>query len=311
MRKPTFPPEGRPPAHYGGRMPDRTLTVEAAPGVTLGVDLVGDGEGVPVVLLHGLSQQRHFWTPVVRRMSTRPVVAIDLRGHGDTDIALESDFSVASCASDVLAVLDAVGWERAVIVGHSWGGSVALSVAAQAAERVSAAVLVDGGLWSPAGLGPRAEVRARLTPPRLAIPEDELWARISSGDLGPWWTDESKEALAPTFVRAPDGTMTTRIGVDRHLRVLDGLLDHDVAADIERVSRDGTPVWAVVCESGAAAPPDSWLDVKEAAVAAAEQRPTFLVHRWGGAIHDVPLQWPALVAGLIDTVVAGQDGGGA
>jgi pimeloyl-ACP methyl ester carboxylesterase len=291
-------------------MPERTLTVDTAPGVAVALDLIGDGGGVPVVLLHGLSQQRHFWGPVVRRLNARPVAVVDQRGHGDTDLPLDSDYSVSACAADVLAVLDALGWERAVVVGHSWGGSVALSVAAQVPERVAAAVLLDGGLWSPAGLGPRDEVRARLTPPTLAIPEEDLWARIASGDLAPWWTDEIRAALAPTFVRAPDGTLSTRIGIDRHMRVLDGLMDHDVVGDIDRVDAAATPVWAVVCEAGGAPEPgaDPWQDVRLAALADAERRSAFLVHRWRGALHDVPLQWPALVAGLIDTVVASQEG---
>ena len=69
-----------------------------------------------------------------------------------------------ACAADVVAVLDSLGWQRAVVVGHSWGASVALEAAASAHDRVAAAVLVDGGLWSPSALGPRAQVREALDP---------------------------------------------------------------------------------------------------------------------------------------------------
>ncbi len=85
------------------------------------------------------------------------------------------------------------------MVGHSWGASVALEAAASAPDRVAAAVLVDGGLWSLSALGPRDRVREALTPPALGIPADELWGLVRGGDLAPWWSDEVRDALAPTF----------------------------------------------------------------------------------------------------------------
>ena len=76
------------------------------------------------------------------------------------------------------------------------------------------------------------------------------------------------------------------------------------------------PIWAAVCDPAqpAAAPEGldgSWQDVKQAAVERAERIDGCLVHRWRGGIHDVPLQWPALVAGFVDTVVESREGGGA
>lgn len=290
----------RPTEHYGGRMePERTVRVSRGQD-SLTVS-VWDGPGpVPVVLLHGLSQQRHFWGPVVRHLAQRPVAALDQRGHGDSDWPLTAEYGIPACADDVVAVLDALGWDRAVVVGHSWGASVALAVAAAHPGRVAGAALLDGGLWSPSALGPRAEVRERLTPPALGLPPDDLWALIRAGDLGPAWSDEVQAALAPTFREDPDRGMVTRIGVDRHLRVLDGLLDYDPSRDLAQASANGTPVWAVACESrGADAP---WSSVRAAGVALAATVPGVLVQRWGGAIHDVPLQWPALVAGLVDAL---------
>jgi hypothetical protein len=54
---------------------------------------------------------------------------------------------------------------------------------------------------------------------------------------------------------------------------------------------------------------DAWQQAKEDAVADALQRDNCLVHQWAGAVHDVPLQWPALVAGLVDAVVEQAEGG--
>jgi pimeloyl-ACP methyl ester carboxylesterase len=274
------------------------MVVDVGPDVRLTVD-VEDGDGrLPVLLLHGLRQQRRFWDPVVRRLRARPVAALDQRGHGDSDTPPSVDYSVSAFGADVIAVLDSLGWPRAVVVGHSWGASVGLSAAAQAPARLAAVALIDGGLWSPARLGPRDEVRARLTPPALGIPEADLWAGASAGDLAATWSDEVQSALTPTFIRSDDGTMRTRIGMERHMLVLDGLLDHDIVADLDATEAAGVPVWAAVCE-----PRTAGSDPAELAVG----RGNCLIHRWAGAVHDVPLQWPSLVAGFVDTVVDSQE----
>lgn len=248
---------------------------------------------VGVLLLHGLSQQARFWTPVLRRLTTRPVAALDQRGHGRSDVPVGSDFSIEACADDAIAALDAAGMtEPVVVVGHSWGASVALQAAVRHPDRVRAVVLIDGGAWSiPTGVD-RTAARERLRPPALGIPADELWTEIAASM--PWFDAETRAALEPTFSIDAAGAIRTRIGMDRHMAVLDGILDWDVAAAWSRVR---TPVWVVSCES------DTPRDLGITALA-----PTgtaVLVQRWEGAVHDVPLQWPALVAGLIDQVVEG------
>jgi pimeloyl-ACP methyl ester carboxylesterase len=286
--------------------PSDILDFTSAPGVHLVLDLHdgGDGVALPVLLLHGLSQQRRFWGPVVDRLRTRPVATLDQRGHGDSDTPASADFSVAACASDALAALDRLGWPRAVIAGHSWGASVALRAAALQPDRVGAVALIDGGLWSPGSLGPRDEVRARLTPPTLGLLPEDLWQRIRSGDMGASWSDEIQAALEPTFVADNEGRLHSRLGLERHMRVLDGLLDVDPGVDVAALESADVPVWAVVCEPRPRSESDPWDDVKSRAVAQASARRNFLIHRWAGAIHDVPLQWPGLVAGFIDTVAA-------
>ena len=300
----------------------RTLIVPREAGVDLAVSVVdgpdGDpgaasGAAVPVLLLHGLSQQRRFWGPVVRRLRSSPVAVVDQRGHGDSDSPLDADYSVATCGSDAVAVLDALGWERAVVVGHSWGASVALAMGVAHPQRAAAVVLVDGGLWALAGLGSRDEVRALLTPPPLGLAPERLWELIRAGDLGATWTDETRAALDATFAATPDGVLVSRLGRDRHLRVLDGLLDYDPEPGLAACAGAGLPVWAVVCQpDGGVAP--LWRSARDAGTAAAARYGVRLQH-WGGAVHDVPLQWPALVAGLVDAVVesvgpAGPESGG-
>jgi hypothetical protein len=81
------------------------------------------------------------------------------------------------------------------------------------------------------------------------------------------------------------------------MKVLDGLLDHDLGADLRGLDASGTPIWAAVCE-----PTDRPLNPVCADIAGLR------IHRWAGAVHDVPLQWPALVAGFVDALVESGEG---
>ena len=222
-----------------------------------------------------------------------PVVALDQRGHGDSDRPT-GPYDGATVAADALTALDALGISRAVVVGHSWGASTALRLAADAPGRVLAVVAIDGGLGSARDAGAtRAEARERLTPPRTALPPAELEAALAAGPLAPWWTPDIAAALLPLFAVGPDGLARARLPFEAHMAIVDDLLDSDAAALLPRVT---CPAWLVSCE----AVPADWVERKAAALdraGALLARPR--LHRWHQALHDVPLQWPALVAGLI------------
>ena len=241
------------------------------------------------------------------RLRSGPVACLDQRGHGDSDADEAADFSMHACSQDVVAVMEELDWPRAVIVGHSWGAAVALRFAADFPERTAACVLVDGGLWGPRDLGERAAVRESLRPPALGIPAEELWGLVSSGELAPYWNDEIRTALEPTFVSDAKGLLRTRIGMDRHMAVLDGLFEADPIRDLDLISKAETPLWVLSAEPRPAidgGDPSAWVGARAQAVASLASGPHVTTLRMVGAIHDVPLQWPDLVAGVLDTVVA-------
>ncbi len=253
------------------------------------------GEGVPVLLLHGLASSRRFWDLVVPGLAGQRVVALDQRGHGDSERP-EGPYDGATVVADALTALDALGLSRVVVVGHSWGASTALRLAATAPERVLSVVAVDGGLGSARDAGTsRAEARERLTPPRTALPPDELRARIGGGPLAPWWSDDVAGALLPLFAVGADGLARARLPFAAHMAIVDDLLDSDLPSLLPDVR---CPAWLVSCEPLTG--DDPWAERKAAALERAAgvlPRPRLL--RWGGALHDVPLQWPALVSGLV------------
>ena len=251
---------------------------------------------IPLLLLHGLSQQGQFWAPVVNRMRSGTVAALDQRGHGRSDVPLNLEFTIPRCALDVAEICAAMEWNQVVLVGHSWGAWVAINAAAEFPELIKALALIDGGLWGPADLAEsigREETLERLRPPQLAMTSNELWQMLESGPMATWWSDETRAALEPTFKMGADGLFGSTLGLERHLRVLAGLLDYPVDLDLRSITR---PIWAVLCESGG-------MELAERALARAAANPSIRLQRWQGAVHDVPLQWPAMVAGLIDTVV--------
>jgi hypothetical protein len=140
-------------------------------------------------------------------------------------------------------------------------------------------------------------MRQQLTPPRLALPPDQLRSRLAAGALAPWWTPATESAVLALFEMGEDGLVRARLPFEAHMAIVDDLLD----TDHELLWRDvACPVWMVGCVPG---DEDGRPHKDEALSRAAEvlQRPRVL--RWQGAVHDVPLQWPALVAGLVRAAV--------
>jgi len=281
-----------------------------AGGVDL--DLPGDGvrlratrwpgNGSAVLLLHGLASTRHIWRRVVPELLAAPmppaVVAVDQRGHGDSGRP-DGPYDGQAVVADLLTALDALALSRVVVVGHSWGATTAVRLAASAPGRVLACVALDGGTGAFAGTGEdRARLRERLTPPRLAESPEALRRLLADGPLAPWWSPEIALVKETLFEVAADGRARARLPFDAHMAVLDDLLDTDHDALWAQVS---CPAWVVACQPvGEVA--DPWTGAKDAALARLHSLPhPPRVLRWAGAVHDVPLQWPALVAGLVRT----------
>ena len=110
-------------------------------GVRLAYSLCGQGAGV--VLLHGWMCNRSFWQRQCRELVGRNFrcLAIDFRGHGDSE-ALAGGYSIEQLADDVSAVMAALEFGPAVIVGHSMGGMVAQHFCLGRSEQTAALVLV-------------------------------------------------------------------------------------------------------------------------------------------------------------------------
>ena len=108
----------------------------------------------PVVLIHGINGAASQWSGVMDQLADRPVLAVDLRGHGESSAATApraGDYGAGEYASDVVAVLDHIAVSRAHLVGASFGGSVAVTLAARR-PTLARSITVVGGALSVAGL---------------------------------------------------------------------------------------------------------------------------------------------------------------
>jgi pimeloyl-ACP methyl ester carboxylesterase len=148
------------------------------------------GAGVPLLLLHGFPLAMAMWDPIRTGLATvARVITPDLRGFGASDKP-EGDYSMASLAKDVLALVDALGLDRVVLGGHSMGGYVALRFAAAHPDRLAGLVLVD--------------TRAEADPPEGRQRRDAAIARIEREGGAGFLDDFVANLIAPqTRERSP------------------------------------------------------------------------------------------------------------
>jgi pimeloyl-ACP methyl ester carboxylesterase len=280
-------------------MPTRTSspTDRAVPGD--GVRLHArdwGGSGQAVVLLHGLASNARIWDGVAPRLAGAGlrVVALDQRGHGASDQP-GSGYDFASVGRDLSSALAALGIERPVLAGHSWGANVALQFAADRPGALAGLALVDGGLTSVAEWAgaTREEARRRMAPPRFAVPLADWLARARRFDSGgsngrPWVRDYLRAGVEVD----DQGVARSRFHFDNHMQVVDALYDQRPAELFPLVD---CPV--LLCP---AADPSDGGAIAEAKRGAADRAlellPSATLTWFEDTMHDIPLQRPAELA---------------
>lgn len=135
------------------------MQVLSGDGARIAVRVDGTADAA-IVLLHGFPLTREIWNAQIERLAkARRVVSVDLRGMGESSVA-DGPYLMETLAGDVAAVLDAIGVQRAAVVGHSLGGYVALAFARMYSERLERLALVCSRLAPDAP--PQAQARLDL-----------------------------------------------------------------------------------------------------------------------------------------------------
>src|SRR5215213_6118503 len=177
-----------------------------------------EGIGEPLLLLHGCPFSSYIWRKVVARLSSRyRCLAPDLLGLGDTETQEGTDWSLRAQAAMVISFLDALGIERAHVVGHDHGGAIAQLLAAEHPERVDRLVISNAEAYDNwPSEEERPFVRATQVP---VVGEVVLWA-WSRRPLFRLALKEAKavhdpKALTPELL---DGYIRANLS-DRHRRI--------------------------------------------------------------------------------------------
>jgi pimeloyl-ACP methyl ester carboxylesterase len=257
------------------------------------------GQGDWLVLLHGLASQSHIWDLVAPQLNRHfRVIAIDQRGHGLSDKP-DGGYDFASVTHDLDCVLDVLKIERGILIGHSWGGNVALQYAVDHPRRVTGLVLVDGGFLQ---IGDRLDwpqTEKTLEPPDLiGLPLAELRAGMKMW-MGSAWSPEAEAITLRNFEVRADGTVAPHMRKSNHMQVVRAIWEHRPS---ELWARVQCPVLMIPVL--ASEPHDertrSMIDAKRRNVALAEGRLARSQTLWmNDTIHDVPLQRPVELADAI------------
>lgn len=108
-------------------------------------ELHGPQDAPPLILSSGLGGSANYWAPNLPALAERHrVLVYDHRGTGRSDRTLPDIVTIDDFADDMLALMDALGWERTHIIGHAAGGVAGLALALKAPERLDKLVVVNG-----------------------------------------------------------------------------------------------------------------------------------------------------------------------
>lgn len=179
----------------------------------IGIAYTDEGEGAPLVLLHGFPLSRGAWAPQVEAFRyTHRVIAPDLRGFGESDSSAGA-VSMERYADDVAALLDRLGVGTVVLAGHSMGGYVAFAFLRRHRERLRGLVLVA---TRAAADTPQAAAGRRATAEKVRdegvgpVIEAMLPKMLAPDTDDPQLLAEVESLMAPSSV---DGTVGALLGM--------------------------------------------------------------------------------------------------
>ena len=210
-------------------------------GVRLHYQVDGPAAGPPLLLSNSLGTTLELWDPILPALAERfRVVRYDQRGHGRSD-GPEGDYHLGTLGHDALAVLDAVGAERAHVAGISLGGQTALWLAIHAPARVDRLVLANTG----AAIGTAALWNARID----TVRSSGIGA-IVEGLLGRWFTPAFHHERPDLLAQFQ--TMILTCPVAGYVGCSAAVRDADFRADLGRIT---APSLVIVGTADVATPP--------------------------------------------------------
>jgi pimeloyl-ACP methyl ester carboxylesterase len=251
-----------------------------------------------MLALHGLASSGHWYRRLAPYLyADYRIIAPDQRGHGATTQA-SSGYDWQTLSEDAVRLLDHFGIERAVVLGHSWGGHVSSNLAMRFPDRVSRLVMIDGGFQDGTLLPePTWEAfKQRLAPRLVAGTRTEYLAQLRA-NLSFCWGDDLAEIALTMVYDGDDGQMRDILRPENHAQVLETMWGEPPSAVLPRVS---VPALVVAAGPRPERAASSFSRQREIAVAAAEEAlPDGRVHWIPETIHDIGYDKPGELASVI------------
>jgi pimeloyl-ACP methyl ester carboxylesterase len=255
----------------------------------------------PCLLLHGLSSNARYWERVARRLPERRLVALDQRGHGLTGQpprapSFPDGYAMEQLLDDVAFVISQVGLLSPVVVGHSWGATIALEFAGTRPGTASGLVFIDGPVQSAANLFSWEEAQALMQPPLPRFASFDEAVSASKRDFEGTW-DQDLESFVKARV-VPDGdALVLTLTAPVRLELLRGLYEAQPDVLWPRVE---VPAAALLAKHGPARISRSR---ELGAERLTELAPNVEV-LWFDSPHDIPLFKPDEVASAVEHVAS-------
>ena len=252
----------------------------------------------PIVALHGLASSANWYERVAARLSAQyRVVAPDQRGHGQTTQA-PSGYDWQTLASDVVRFMDVLGLERVAVLGHSWGGNVAINVAAKFPERVAKLVMIDGGFLD-GHLLPDANwemFRSRFSPRNVTGDRTEFLDRLRE-QLADCWGDDLERIVQTMVYADEEGQIQDILRPSNHAQVLEAMWGDPPSVTLPQISCPTliVPAGPRLDRAGSEFNRTKQVMVDAAAQAVRSNR----VHWIPETVHDIGYHKPDELAGVI------------
>ncbi len=259
----------------------------------------GDTRNPPVLLLHGLSSNARYWERLARHLTQRRLVALDQRGHGLTGRAphspsLPGGYAMPELLEDAALVIAELGLPKPVVVGHSWGATIALELVGTRPGLASGLVFVDGPVQSASNLFSWDEAQRFMQPPLPRFGSLADAVAESKHDFEGAWADDLEPFVEARVV--PDGNaLILTLTAPARIELLRGLYDSQPDVLWPHIE---VPAVALLARQGAARISRS----KEQGVERLATLAPRVRVRWFDTPHDIPLFAPAEVASEVERI---------
>jgi pimeloyl-ACP methyl ester carboxylesterase len=252
-------------------------------------------------LLHGLSSNARYWERLARHFPQRRLVALDQRGHGLTGQPpavprFPDGYAMDELLKDVDFVIDNLGLEKPVVVGHSWGATVALELVGTRQGTTGGLVFIDGPVQSAANLFSWEEAQKIMQPPLPRFTSFEQAVSQSKRDFEGAWDQDLESFVKARIVPDADALVLTLTAPVR-LELLRGLYEAQPDVLWPRVE---VPAAALLARHGPARIATS----REVGAARLAELAPKVEISWYESPHDIPLFLPAEVASSVEHIAS-------